>query len=145
MKERKQDQIGGNDPWDIEIAYWLKKGGDDLDPDKARIFTILRWMYHGDFRPLAAAIHEGYALDEAILNCLARMIDEDRLTIKARQRGIPKLPNKFSRDLVAALLYESRTTTENSEDALKYVADTLGMSHQSVRQAVTRLRKANAK
>ena len=32
-------------------------------------------MYHGDFRPLAAAIREGGAIDDAILATLAQFID----------------------------------------------------------------------
>jgi hypothetical protein len=23
MTKRKQDHIGGHDPWDIEVAYWI--------------------------------------------------------------------------------------------------------------------------
>jgi hypothetical protein len=138
--KRKIDHIGGHDPWEIEIAYWINHRG--TDPDKARAFVIIRWMWHGDLRPLAAAIGEGHVLHQGVLNWLARMIDEDRLTIKRNRHGRPKPPDKFARDIVAALLYEDRTT-DNSKDAFKEIADILSMSHQSVRQAVTRWRKTS--
>jgi hypothetical protein len=134
--------IGGHDPWEVEIAYWINHRG--TDPDKAHAFVIIRWMWHGDCRPLAAAIREGHPLDQGVLNLLARMIDEGRLTIKRSRHGRPKPPDKFARDIVAALLYEDRNE-DRSEDAFKEIAATLSMSHQSVRQAVTRWRKANAK
>jgi hypothetical protein len=142
MLKRKQDQIGGDDPWDTEIAHYVNDGSE---LHMARTFAILRWMYHGDFRPLAAAIKDGSAIDDAVLGLLARMIDEGRLTAKPSRRGRPQRPDKFPRDLYAALLYESLNEKKNSEAGFQYVADTVGMSHQSVRQAVTRLRKANAK
>jgi hypothetical protein len=41
------------DEWDIEAAFYVEKKG--IEPDKARTVVILRWMYFGDFRPLAAA------------------------------------------------------------------------------------------
>ena len=71
-----------------------------------------------------------------------KMIDEDRLTIKRNRHGAPKPPDKFARDIVAALLYEKRSTN-TSKDAFKEIAATLSMSHQSVRQAVTRWRKTS--
>jgi hypothetical protein len=55
--------IGGHNEWEIEEAFYTNKRG--IDPEKAHIFVILRWMYHGDFRPLAAAIREGGAIDDA--------------------------------------------------------------------------------
>ena len=67
--------IGKHNEWDIEAAFYIKELG--TDPEKARIFVILRWMYHGDFRPLAAAIWEGGPggnLDDAVLS-LARPAD----------------------------------------------------------------------
>jgi hypothetical protein len=139
--KRKIDQVGGHDPWDIEVAYWTNHRG--VDPDIAHAFVIIRWMWHGDLRPLAAAIEEGHVLHQGVLNWLARMIEEGRLTVKRNRHGAPKPPDKFARDIVAALLYERRTN--NSKDAFKEIAATLSMSHQSVRQAVTRWRRANAK
>jgi hypothetical protein len=100
-------------------------------------------MYHGDFRPLAAAIRDSSAIDDAVLGLLARMIDDGRLSAKPYRSGRRRSPANFARDLRAALLYESRT--DRSDAAFQRIADTLGMSHQSVRQAVTRWRKANAK
>ena len=83
MTKRRQDDIGGHDPWEIQIAYWIAKG---FDPDKARIATIVLWMYRGDLRPLRAAIAQSPTVDEAILGCLAKLIDEGRLIVSNRRR-----------------------------------------------------------
>jgi hypothetical protein len=64
--------IGGHNEWDIEAAFYTNKCG--FDPENACIFVILRWMSHGDFRPLAAAIWgggQGGTIDDAILSMLA--------------------------------------------------------------------------
>src|SRR5262249_22429563 len=139
MKKRKQDLI--DDPWDVEVAYFIGKKG--IDPNKARTFVIIRWMYHGDLRPLAAAIWKGHPLDQDVLNWLAKLIDDGRLTVKTPRHGRPKPPDKFGRDILAALFYENRTTN-NSENAFREIADAFGTSHQSIRHAVTRWRKMNA-
>jgi len=64
--------IGGHNEWEIEEGFHTNKCG--FDPEKARIWVILRWMLFGDFRPLAAAIREGGAIDDAILGMLAQLI-----------------------------------------------------------------------
>jgi hypothetical protein len=145
--KRKMDHIGGHDPWEIEIAYWINHKG--ADPDLARTFVIIRWMWLGDFRPLAAAIanapasaDETAALDGAILGTLKKLIDGDRLTAK-HSRHRPRRPDIFIRDTVAALLHEDRTT--NSADALQEIASTLNMSDESIRRAVRRWHKAQNK
>ena len=129
--------------WDIETAFYVNKRG--VDPANARIFTILRWMYHGDFRPLAAAINDGTVLDEAILNLLAQMIIDDRLRLVARKgrRGRPKAPETLARNVVAALAYEA--DQYQSQEAFEKIAKALGTSEQTVRQAVTAWRKAERK
>lgn len=140
MAKRRQDQLEGRDPWEWEIAYLINVKG--IDPDTARLLVTARWAWNGDLRPLRAAIHQGH--NEIVLNIVATMIAEGRLIVK-HPRNRPKSPDKDARDIVAALLYENRTT-ENSEKAFNEIANALCMSHQSVRQAVTRSRKAtNAK
>jgi hypothetical protein len=142
MTKRKQDHIGGHDPWEIQISYWIAKG---IDPATARIATIILWTHHGDLRPLRAAIAQSPALDEAILGCLARLIDEGRLTVKPKGRNRPKSPDKFPRDIAAAYLYEHELSADKtSQEALSIVAERLGVSEDNVRKAVTRFRK-NAK
>ena len=144
MTKRKQDNIG--DPWEIEIAYFIAKGSD---PDKARIATTILWMYHGDLRPLRAAIAQSVTVqspvrDEAILGCLAKLIDEGRLIVKPFGRNRPKSPDKFPRDLAAAHLYENEifTSKTSSEEAFNIVAQKLGVSEDTVRKAVARFRKS---
>src|SRR5262249_35459200 len=105
--KRKQDRIDGINLWEIEIAFYTNKRG--IDPEKARTFTILRWMYLGDFRPLAAAIDEGHVLDFAVLNCLAGLILDGRLKLTpSKGRGHPKAPETFARSVVSSLAYEHR-------------------------------------
>jgi hypothetical protein len=139
MSKRKLDQISGENLWDIEEAFYINHRG--VNPDKARTFVILRWLWHSDLRPLAAAIYEGHQLDQAVLNLLAGLIYEGRITIKPRKRGAPKKPDKAARNIVAALLYENHSG--NSKEAFAEIADTIGMSPQSVAQAVTAWRKSN--
>jgi predicted component of type VI protein secretion system len=134
--------IAGENEWEIEIAFYTNKRG--IDPERARILTIFRWMYHGDFRPLASAIWEGHVLDEAVLNLLAQMIDEDRLKLVPRKgRGRPKAPETLARNVVAALAYE--TAQRPGKEAFEEIASALGTSEQTVRQAVTAWRKAERK
>ena len=141
MTKRKQDHIDGHDPWEIQIAYWIAKGHD---PDKARIATTILWMYHGDLRPLRAAIAQSPTVDEAILGCLAKLIDEGRLIVKPFGRNRPKSPDKFPRDLAAAHLYENEifTSKTSSEEAFNIVAQKLGVSEDTVRKAVAQFRKS---
>jgi hypothetical protein len=106
MTKRKQDHIGGHDLWEIQIAYWIAKG---IDPDTGRLATIILWTHHGDLRPLRSAIAQSPTLDEAILGCLARLIDEGRLTVKAW--GADQL-----RDLVRGVNAYLTTLTTTSVD-----------------------------
>jgi hypothetical protein len=136
-------QVGGHDPWEVEVSIWIKHGHS---PENARIFTILRWMYNDDLRPLAAAIWQGHALDEAVLNCLAMMIDEGRIGPKGRGRGRRRSPDTFSRDYVAQRFYEAEVATgKSAEEALDEVARLLPATKEIVRRAVTQLRKVSAK
>lgn len=57
--------IGEHNEWEIEEWFYANKCG--IDPETAHIFVILRWMSHGDFRPLAAAIRKPGDIDDAIL------------------------------------------------------------------------------
>jgi hypothetical protein len=126
MTRRNQNQMVGRNPWDVEAAYWIIKVG--LRPAQAQAFTIIRWMRNGDLRPLAAAIVEGHS---SALHSLAQSIIDNPLTVKPLRRGRPKAPIKSARDLIATLSCKS-----HSENAFKQVADCLGISEQSVRQAV---------
>jgi hypothetical protein len=139
MSKRKLDQIAGEYLWDIEEAFYVNKRG--FDPEKARTFVILHWLWRGDLHPLAAAISEGHQLDQAVLNLLAILIYEGRVTIKPRKGGAPKKLGKAARDIAAALLYENHSG--NSDEAFAEIADAIGMGEESVRQAVTAWRESN--
>jgi hypothetical protein len=141
MAKRKHDQIGGHNPWEIEAAFYVNYLGND--PDKARTAVIFRWMWHGDYRPLAWAIDEGHPLGQAVLNLLAEQIAEDRLRLKARKHNRPKDPSKPARTIVAALAYKAHTG--KSDEAFAEVAEAIGVSEATIRQAVTAWHKRSNK
>lgn len=129
--------------WEDETAFYITQLG--TDPEKARIMTILRWMWHGDFRPLAAAIDKDQFLDPAIINLLSRMIHEGRLQLRHR-KGRPKKPEAGARQIAGAVKYENlRLSGRASDEAFREIARAFGTSEQSIRQAVTAWRKAERK
>jgi hypothetical protein len=121
--------------WEIETEFWIDR---DFPPEVAHWLTIVRWMEQGDLRPLAAAIRKG-DVDRAVLNHVVKMIDANRLRVVPRKRGSPKKPEALARDLLLARAYESRPG--KSETRIEDIAKAVGMSHQVVRQAITRWRK----
>jgi hypothetical protein len=127
--------------WNDEIAFYIEKHG--VDPEEARIVTILRWTYHGDLRPLAEAISEEQVPKEA-LNLIYDMIAEGRLRVVPRKhRGRPKSPAAWARRTGAASVYEqARLSGFSSKEAFEQIAEAVGMSEQNLRQAVTAWRKA---
>jgi hypothetical protein len=122
--------------WDIEAEFYVNKHG--IDPDKARAVAMFRWLWHGDLRPLEAAISEGRPLPQCVLNLLADMIADGRLRVAGR-RGRPKKPERSMRDYVAALAYEREDGASN--EAFDRIAKLIGKSDRTVRQAVTAWRK----
>jgi ABC-type Fe3+-hydroxamate transport system substrate-binding protein len=130
--------------WNEEIAFYIEKRG--LDPEEARIVTILRWTYYGDFRPLAEAIRVG-RVPEEVLNLLYDMIVDGRLKVVHRKyRGRPRSPEAQARKFGIASVYgEARLSGSSSKEAFEQIAEALGMSEQTLRQAVTAWRKAQRK
>ena len=133
-----------NEWWEIEIAYFTKHKG--ADPALARTFVVLRWMWLGDLRPLAAEIIAGRTLDQAVLNLLATMILDDiqpsrpfRIITQARKGGRPRDPSKAGRDIVSTLGYAA--LDGKSEEKFNKLGEIIGQSPKSVRAAVTRWRK----
>src|SRR5262245_24597965 len=124
-------------PWDIEIDRAVKRG---IDERKARTFTIYRWMWHGDFRPLITGIRDNEDIDHHLLNeFIAYMALEGRLTV-TRKRGRPRNPEAAVRNIVAGIAYE-QTEGSSSDERFDRIAGIVGTSHQRVRQAVTAHRK----
>jgi hypothetical protein len=123
------------EPWEIEAAFYINHRG--FDPDKARTLVVYRWMWHGDFRPLAAAIWASEVLDQAVFDLLAQLIDEGRLKLTPKRKGRPKNPEAQVRNILAALSYEADKGT------FAEIAKALGTSEQTVRQAVTAWRRSN--
>jgi hypothetical protein len=139
--------------WDIEIAYYVNKLG--VDPEKARTVVILQWLWHGDLRPLEAAIAEGHELDQGVLNLLADMISgsarEGGKPPPYRLKAVPLRPGRKKarengiRNLVAALAYEDERISSGSasDEVFDRIAKAIGTSHQTVRKAVTAFHKAH--
>ena len=120
--------------WDIHAAYLVHKRG--FEPDKARIAVLLWWMGNGDLRPLAAAIW-AKEVDPVVFDALAWLIDKGRVKLTPERGGRPRNPAAQIRNLTAALLYE------NDQGSFVEIAKRFGTSEQTVRQAVTRLRRSN--
>jgi hypothetical protein len=99
----------------------------------------------GDFRPLAAAIREGGALDDAILGMLAKMIDDGRLKLDRKGKGHrPKDPATMIKGIVAGLAYDHGNVA-NSDERFRRVAEMLVMGEKTVRGHVTAWEKAKKK
>ena len=108
--------IGGHNEWDLEAWFYVNRRG--IDREEARIFVILRWMWHGDFRPLAAAIWEGgegAVLHDVILCQLAKFIDEGRLKLVHNRKHRPKDPGTGIKRIMSALVYETSDQPSSSE------------------------------
>jgi hypothetical protein len=142
-------KLAFDDPWEVQIAYWVRKG---VDPEKARLATIILWANAGDLRPLQRAFAEAPKIDGgemcaihgAILGIVQKLISEDRLTFRNR-RGAPRSPDKFVRDLLAAIDYDDqRSNGVSSNAARKDVCRKYGISEASFREALPRMRKALA-
>jgi hypothetical protein len=136
-----------DDPWEYQIAYMIRKG---YDPENAKLATIILWANAGDLRPLQRAIAEApkldgsemVAIDGAILGIIQRLINQDRLIVK-QPRGAPRSPDKFVRDLLAAIDYDDqRSNGVSSNAARKDVCRKYGISELSFREALPRMRKA---
>jgi len=121
--------------WEVEIAFFIDECG--LPPLDARSFTICRWMWNGDLRPLAASLEAG-PLDAPVAAMLARLIREDRLQVRGK-RGAGRKPERTGRDIIAALEYEQHPC--KSDEAFSEIAEALGVSEQTIRNAVTKWRK----
>jgi hypothetical protein len=136
--------------WEIEVAHWTKEG---FDPDDARGFTISRWLYHGDLRPLEAALVERREIHPAVRILLADMISGGtrkfgkpppyRLKVERLRRGPPKKPELFARGLVVAREYGHHAG--NSDEEFERVAKELGINPRTARQHLTASRKAEKK
>jgi hypothetical protein len=135
--------------WEIETEFLVSECG--VDPDTARTWMMLRWLCHGDLRPLEAAMVKRQELDQAVLDLLADMISGDtsrfgrpppyRLKAVPLRRGRPKKrPEYWLRDLVAGRAYEA--ADGKSDEVFDHIAKAIGRSHRTVRQAVTAFRKA---
>jgi hypothetical protein len=129
------------DPWDYEAEFYIQKGG--WDRELARNFVVARWMYWGDFRPLAAAIRRG-PLDELVTGMLLHLIEvEDRLRVDHRRRSRPKNPTTDVKRLYAAIQYKNGKGKSDARFA--ELAAYLNMGKSAVRHAVTKSRKQQAK
>jgi hypothetical protein len=141
---RPISEVLKDDPWEVEIASYVKRG--DISVDDARAFTVMRYMEFDDLWALRDAIAKAeriddrmVAIDAAILGKLAELIDQGRLQVK--QRGKPKSPRLFARDLVGAVRYLKHPKESGSDAAFDEVAKELDMPVKALRAAVTWLRK----
>jgi len=78
-KPKESYQIAGKNIWDYETDI-LTAAFPDQAPGWARTWVTMRWMHLSNLLPLAAAIRAGGIPDQAVLNLLASMIEEGRIT-----------------------------------------------------------------
>jgi hypothetical protein len=131
------------DDFELEVeatALGLHLQAPRLD---AQTETIIHRMWLGDFRPLAAAIAGGdEGVHPAVGYELLRLIDEDQLNVKQRRRGARQQPDLLARKLQMFIAYEGlRGSGDTSGKAFEKVATEFGIGVESVRQAVTEIRK----
>jgi hypothetical protein len=132
--------------WDVEIEFYIKERG--VDPDKARMAVILRWMGHGDFRPLIDAIDRGHIdrpVLRPVLTVLVGMLEGNKslpvhLKPLLRRRGRAVCPENWIRNLTAARAYEA--ADGKSDDVFADLAKTYGKSDRTIRRALTASRKS---
>jgi hypothetical protein len=131
--------------WDVETDFYIERGHD---PHVARTVVILRWMWHGNFKPLIAAIDAGHSLDKAVLNMLASMLEGDETypvrlqpLSHRRGRGRSMRPENMIRDLIAARAYEDADVDGKSKEVFEYIGEAIGKDASTVRQAVTAFRE----
>ena len=135
-------QVAGRNLWDWEIELLTNLG---MPLHDARTDIIILWTGMGDLRPLGAAITEGYA-SKLMLKHLAHLIHDGAQLTLPRRRGKPKQAAKTARDRISRLLYEyGMFDSKRSDDAFREIAAKFGVSEQTVRQAVTKLRKPPSK
>jgi hypothetical protein len=140
-------KIDGYDLWKWEIAFYVKELKADLDVAEA--CTIIRWMKFNDLRPLRDALAKApaiddkmVALDAAVVGCLIELLDEGRLTVKLKNNR-PKSPEKFARDMVAALHLE-KAPADKRADVIKQIFRDFGLDKAALSKAVTRLHNYRA-
>jgi hypothetical protein len=106
-KPKESYQILGKNIWDYETDV-LTAAFPDQAPEWARTWVIMRWMHLSNLLPLAAAIRAGGIPDQAVLNLLAAMIEEGRITaVKPRKgRGSKLPPDTTMQQVIAARFYE---------------------------------------
>ena len=130
--------------WDTEAQLHINEFGMDLAT--ARTVVIVRWMLHGNFKPLIAAIHAGHNLDKVVLHMLASMLEGSELfsvhlqpVSRGRGRVRAMRPENTIRDFAIAQVYEA--TDGNSDEVFAALSKVVGTSEKTVRQAVTARRK----
>jgi hypothetical protein len=116
-------------------------GHADLTLDKRRSNAIAFWLRHGDLRPLASAIEEGWPVDSFVGRQLMGLIAEGRLKVSPGRSGAPSPPSNLSRRARMYMAYKDRRASLNSEDAFTAVAADFGIDEKTVRSAVTKTGK----
>jgi hypothetical protein len=140
--KRNTAQVGGRNLWDWEIELLTKLG---MPLHDARRDIISLWMGMGDLRPLGDAITEGH-VSKQVLKHLAHLISRGAQLTLPRGRGKPKQAAKAGRDRIIWLLYDYGIfDSKRSDDAFREIAAKFSVSEQTVRQAVTKLRKPPSK
>ena len=111
-----------------------------IDPE---LDVIIHRMERGDLMPLAHALAD---LDDQLASVvgyeLKWLLANGYLRVKIARRGAPQRPDLFARKLRMALAYnKERKKGVGSEEAFRAVEAKFGISVETVRQAVTEVRR----
>ena len=146
---KDRGRIEGHDPWDIEIAFCVKYLR--MSQEEAQFRTFVRWAEAGNLKPLRAAIAKARVIDdktnaiaEVTLVCLKALIDQGCLVAKPRLPHRPKSPDLLVRALIGAARYEQSDKKGRSDAVFKEIADELGMTEDTLRRAVRKVRRRKA-
>jgi len=135
-------QFLGRNIWDYETDI-LTAAFQDQARGGAGTWTFMRWMHLSNLLPLAAAIRAGGIPDQAVLNLLASMIEEGRITAaKPRKgRGSKLQPDTTTRQIIAARFYKQLVAKKikSPREARRLAADLISRDVETVRKAVTLL------
>lgn len=155
-KQKKHEYVVQGAPWHpldtswgSEAAYYHRMSGEPIEC--TRDFVILRYLFDGDTRPLAALLVSGHAPGPAVLRHLSKMLQpadgtedkipfrldvKDRLGRKGRRRD-PEIP--WRNFLISKNVEREIAEGEKYEfDAILNVASMMPNAHkayQTVRDA----------
>jgi hypothetical protein len=129
--------------WRDDFRLEVEAAKEGLHPSDrsaldAEFDVVVHRMELGDLRPLADCLCE---TDPPFGYALMSLLESGYLQVKVARRGAPAKPDLFARKLRMFLAYRDAAEALSSDDAFAKVAVDFRVSVETVRQAVTEIRK----